>query len=256
MRLLPSLAAGVFIFSLDDVFRALGFAPKMKTHVLDNPMWQSLVSHQARFAVAGKLAARYQPDVAPFAGVQQPTQAAFEELASLIGKDELLYVLEDEPPQLTGFQVEPQGFVTQMVWQGADAPAKAKSELCRLAAPEVEEMLTLTALAFPGYFRARTCELGNFWGIRENGLLVAMTGERFKLGNYREVSAVCTHPDFRGRGYAEQLVCHVVTEMLQRNAVPFLHVSKTNESAKRIYARLGFVERRDLVLWSITRENS
>lgn len=232
----------------------------MKTHVLDNPMWQSLASHQANFAVAGKLAARYQPDIAPFAGVQQPTQAAFAELASLIGKDELLYLLEDEPPQLAGFHVEPHGFITQMVWQGDGILAQPTVEPYRLAAPEVEEMLTLTALAFPGYFRTRTHELGDYWGIRENdqenGLLVAMAGERFQIENYCEVSAVCTHPDFRGRGYAEQLVCHVVTGMLQRGAVPFLHVGQTNETAKRIYAKLGFVERRDLLLWSVIRANS
>jgi ribosomal protein S18 acetylase RimI-like enzyme len=227
----------------------------MKTHVLDNPMWQALVSHQASFALAGQLAARYQPDLAPFAGVQQPTQAAFEELTSLIGKDEMLYLLEDEPPQLAGFHVEPHGLITQMVWQGDSTLANPTVELCRLAAPEVEEMLTLTALAFPGYFRARTYEMGDYWGIRENGLLVAMTGERFQVEDYCEVSAVCTHPDFRGRGYAEQLVCHVVTGMLRRDAVPFLHVGQTNETAKRIYAKLGFVERRDLPLWSVIRTN-
>src|SRR5207244_1428683 len=101
----------------------------------------------------------------------------------------------------------------------------------RLTEAHASDMLALTTLAFPGYFRAQTHELGSYFGIRENGLLVAMAGERMSLPGYQEVSAVCTHPDFRGRGYAQQLVRRVVEEMLQRGIVPFLHVGQENKSA-------------------------
>ena len=98
----------------------------------------------------------------------------------------------------------------------------------------------------PGPFRPRTIELGNYYGIYEDGALVAMAGERLQTPEFTEVSAVCTHPDARGRGLAAALSHRVATGILARGQTPILHVAQANVGARRVYERLGFVVRRDL----------
>ena len=113
-----------------------------------------------------------------------------------------------------------------------------------LAASDVPEMVALADLTKPGPFRDRTMELGAFFGIFEAGRLVAMAGQRLHLPHHVEVSAVCTHPDARGRGYARLLIAKVMEEIRQRGKVPFLHSLAENEAAVRVYRSLGFRERR------------
>jgi predicted GNAT family acetyltransferase len=103
-------------------------------------------------------------------------------------------------------------------------------------------------LTQPGPFRSRTNELGNYLGIREAGRLVAMAGERMWIGDCREVSAICTHPDARGRGYARALMARVVNRMLRAGQTPLLHVYSTNSRAIDVYRALGFVRRAEFPL--------
>ena len=117
-----------------------------------------------------------------------------------------------------------------------------------LTTADVPEMVALAELTEPGPFRDRTIELGPFFGIFEAGRLVAMAGERMHLPRYVEVSAVCTHPDARGRGYARMLISIVMDEIRQRGKTPFLHSYADNESAIRVYRTLGFRQRRTFEL--------
>lgn len=227
---------------------------QMNAHVLDNPIWHALGSHQSRFSVGGNLAKRYRSDVAPFAAFSAETPASITALIALIQTGEILYLVGSQPLLLPELKVEDHGTIAQMVWQDEVTFGEASQKIELLAEADAPDMLALTALAFPGYFRARTHELGAYFGIREDGVLVAMAGERMFLPGYQEVSAVCTHPDFRGRGYARQLVQRVVQGIRQRGAIPFLHVGHENESAKRVYERMGFVERCSLPLLSLRRE--
>jgi len=107
-------------------------------------------------------------------------------------------------------------------------------------------MLELALLTKPGPFAARTHEMGSYWGIKQNGRLVAMAGERFRQPGYTEVSAICTHPDFQGRGYGRSLTLHTMQAILARGAVPYLHSFSDNEGALRLYEKLGFRWRQDM----------
>src|SRR4029077_17964312 len=133
----------------------------------------------------------------------------------------------------------------QMLGTPAESPI-AGVEPVTLGAADVPAMLELTELTKPGPFSARTHELGTFLGIRIDGQLVAMTGERMKPGHYTEMTAVCVHPDHRGRGYAQMLLGAVARQIVARGEIPFLHVFSNNTSAIALYRRQGMEIRRRL----------
>ncbi len=226
----------------------------MKPHILDNPIWHALHSHQSMFSLGGDLAKCYQPDVAPFVATQHEEPANISALNSLIKNDEVVYLLGSNPPLSRGLKVEAYGICAQMVWQGSAIADEGGQNILQLSAADVPEMLALTAVAFPGYFRPRTYAMGDYFGVCQNGVLIAMAGERMSMPGYQEISAVCTHPDFRGQGHARRLVNLLVNRMRQHGTTPFLHADDENETAKRLYVKLGFVERRKLPLWRIIRE--
>jgi predicted GNAT family acetyltransferase len=157
-----------------------------------------------------------------------------------------------EAPQLpAGWHIVRDHRMRQMVAAGA-VPGPEGFAIEKLSERDVPEMVALAELTEPGPFRDRTIELGGYVGIRASGRLAAMTGQRTALRalgrTYREVSAVCTHPDFRGRGYAGALVAHVRDAILARGETPFLGVRETNVGAFRVYERLGFEVRRTLTV--------
>jgi len=114
-------------------------------------------------------------------------------------------------------------------------------------------MLALINLVQPGYFLPGTRLMGDYFGIWQNGELVAVTGERMRMHGLTEISAVVTHPDFTGRLYAQQLVAHVSKKNIDAGIVPFLHVAESNERAIAIYQRLGYTRRRNIDFWKIRR---
>jgi predicted GNAT family acetyltransferase len=114
-------------------------------------------------------------------------------------------------------------------------------------------MLLLTQIAFPEYFRERTAELGEYLGIFDGGRLVAMAGERMALDGWQEISAVCTHPDFLGRGSARRLTLALMYRHRLRGVASFLHVSESNTRARRLYESMGFSVRASLTLGKIER---
>jgi predicted GNAT family acetyltransferase len=122
---------------------------------------------------------------------------------------------------------------------------------------DAPEMVALTEVAFPGFFRQRTCEMGDYFGIRSgnntDGELIAMGGERFKFPGYSEISGLCTHPDHRGQGYAAQLIWRVAALQRSRGIVPWLHVTSTNRNAVNLYQKLGFETVRSIKLSKLTR---
>lgn len=221
---------------------------------LNNPLWSALTTAQAHFASGGPLAKRYPAEVAPFIAASEPSAAAADALAELVSPGEIVNIVSVTPKLDKGWELLGTGNIVQMIWRDdAPTPDEDSTGITALTDADTSDMMALTSLVFPGYFRRRTPEMGEYFGIRQDGKFAAMTGERMKVFGYEEVSAVCTHPDFTGRGYAARLVNHVVAKQLKRGIVPFLHVNETNTRARALYARLGFADRALLPLWLLKR---
>jgi ribosomal protein S18 acetylase RimI-like enzyme len=221
---------------------------------LDNPIWSSLAFDQAPFAVGGASAKRYPAEVAPFCAVPTADATAESELAEIITVGEELYLCGVAPQLSAAWKMEERAPVLQMIYASDRKLAADAVQIRLLSEADLPAMLALTTLVFPEYFRPRAPQLGTYLGIEQAGGLAAMAGERMYLSGHRELSAVCTHPDFLGRGFAQALISRLVNDMLERNEIPFLHVGRNNERAKSIYERLGFTTRCSLPLWSIQRQ--
>jgi predicted GNAT family acetyltransferase len=152
-----------------------------------------------------------------------------------------------------GFKVVLAETGEQMIGSPADSPLR-DAEIVPLGPADVPAMMALTELTKPGPFALRTHELGTFLGIRVGGELVAMTGERMKPGKFVEMTAVCVHPDYRGRGYAQALLAAVARQIEARGEIPFLHVFSSNSSAIALYRRQGMRIRRRLYVTAFMRE--
>jgi ribosomal protein S18 acetylase RimI-like enzyme len=210
---------------------------------LDNPVWNALSTIHASFAEGDELAKRYPVDVAPFAATRDQSPESYDSLAGLLGPGETVALpLAMEPDLPAGWTLLRKVNSSQMVWNGSAAPP-LKHSVENLDISQVDEMLTLVELTKPGPFLRRTPELGSYFGIREAGQLVAMAGERLRPPGYTEISAVCTHPEYRGRGYASSLVFALVQKITERDDTPFLHVRTENAGAIRVYEKLGFKTR-------------
>ncbi len=216
--------------------------------VLDNPIWHALNTEQVDFAMVGTLARRFPIEIGPFAGLAAQSQAAYDDLAVLSSRDEATVLFLDQPPiQATGWQLEVSDQLTQMIYEGSPHSVD-NTEWIALTDADVPDMLALTHLTRPGPFRQKTRQLGTYYGIREAGQLVAMAGERLKTSSYTEVSAVCTHPDFQGKGYAQRLMQGVIRRIVAEGRVPFLHSRSNNAQAIHVYEKLGFKVRRLIYL--------
>jgi predicted GNAT family acetyltransferase len=222
---------------------------------LDRPVWASLTSMHAELAQGDALAKRYRPDINRFASARDDSDAALDALARLVRPDEPVFVLQVPgivvPPGLAATKVA-RG--VQMVVTGPMAPRDGPNEIIPLGDADAGEMLALATLTQPGPFLRHTHRMGRFVGIRIDGRLAAMAGERFNFPGHTEVSGVCTHPDFRGRGLARRLSLHVAAAIAARGARPFLHAWKTNTVAIRLYEALGFRLRCEVNVAVLERE--
>jgi predicted GNAT family acetyltransferase len=218
------------------------------THPLDELTWKALTGRQSRFAVGNERVVRFEAAVAPFAAMVDTSPASFDALRGLIkehGPAALSTVERIEAP--AGFSILRQDMLLQMVWQGEPDPATAL-EYVRLAADDVPQMVALTTATEPGPFGPRTFELGDYLGVRREGTLAAMAGERLKIDGYTEISAVCVDPAFRGQGLATGLMKRLIAAICARGEKPFLHVLASNHGALGIYRAMGFAERRQMHL--------
>jgi ribosomal protein S18 acetylase RimI-like enzyme len=222
--------------------------------VLDNPVWSALSTTHASFAEGGELAKRYPSDVAPFAATRDQSAASYDSLARLLGPGATAALPLAAMPELpAGWTVVRKVDSAQMVWNGS-MPPPVKHSLEDLDISQVDEILALVELTKPGPFFRRTPELGSYLGIHESGQLVAMAGERLRPFGHTEISAVCTHPKYRGHGYASSLVSAHTQKIMKRNESPFLHVRTENVGAIRVYEKLGFKNRRIINIAIVKRE--
>jgi predicted GNAT family acetyltransferase len=216
-------------------------------HALDNPIWNSLTTLHARFAEGSALAKRFPPDVTTLAAMREPTVDAYNSLAQVLkGSGAALFL--DQPPVIPpGWTTLHASQIAQMICekpQGSAGPESQAPVAQTLTFADTDEMVALAELTKPGPFGKRTRELGHYLGIRESNCLAAMAGERLHLSGCTEISAVCTHPDFQGRGYAGRLMSILMREIAQRGEIPILHVRRENAGAIHLYEKLGFRTRR------------
>ena len=217
---------------------------------LANPIWYALTTDQARFARARGQAVCFPGQVTALAGLREPNAAAAADLAALLAPGEttglFLHARLQDAPSLEALE---EAELLQLVYDaGAPTPAvSGQEDLVDLGPADHAEMQALATLTQPGPFGTRTHELGTFIGIRVDGRLAAMAGQRLRVPGLIEVSAVCTHPDHLGRGYARRLTRAQVGRIAGAGATPFLGVRAVNERALVIYQQLGFrVSRRFL----------
>lgn len=223
----------------------------MNPSVLDNPIWHALTGPHARFAIGSPRLRRYPADVAPFFGIPEDADGTPLEPESLLAPGEVVSFIGAVPAAPAGWVVEVHMPLLQMVAGAPVAVDPAGPAVSALTAADVPDMLALTQLVFPGYFRPRTIEMGTYLGVRVDGRLAAMAGERLCLPGHREISGVCTHPDFVGRGHASHLVALLMNAVFADGELPFLHVNPANAGAIRVYERLGFTRRRELPLCQV-----
>jgi ribosomal protein S18 acetylase RimI-like enzyme len=210
---------------------------------LENPIWHALTTSHKQLSQGDRLARRYNPDFTTLAGLVEPSPDAFASLAEIVeGEARVGLFLLEEPELPSNLSCLRSGPLVQMI---CDAVIECKSQaMVELSKADVPEMKELAAITQPGPFADRTIEFGTFLGIRDGSRLVAMAGERMNIENLIEVSAVCTHPDYQGRGYARALVYEKARRILESGNLPFLHVMQTNVAGIRTYESIGFKQRR------------
>ena len=222
-------------------------------HPLDRPIWSALTTRQAPLAQAAGRALRYAPEYEPFGAAADASDEAYADLRSLDRADDPLIVVEAEPRLPRHARVARQPVVHQMIWTAAASPEEPAFAYVSLGDGDAAEMFALAALAKPGPYAALTHRLGGFVGVKEDGRLVAMAGERMKPAGFTEVSGVCTHPDRRGRGYAAGLMRAVIARILARGETPFLHAYAENRGAIALYEQLGFAFRAEMQMLVLER---
>jgi GNAT superfamily N-acetyltransferase len=222
--------------------------------VLDNAGWHALTGPHASFAEGDGRARRYRPDVSVFPAAADDSAEAWAAVAGLATRDGIVVLFRVGALSVPGGWTEVfAGDGYQMVLTGplptipdlpaADPASGAGVTIRPLADDDVDDMVALVALTEPGPFRPRTIELGGYVGIFHGDRLMAMAGQRLAPPGYREVSAVCTHPDARRRGYGSIVTAAVARAILERGETPFLHVAVDNAPAIPVYEQLGFTTR-------------
>jgi GNAT superfamily N-acetyltransferase len=224
----------------------------MTVHPLDNPVWASLHSDHAGFASGAGKVVRYPSDIAPFVATGDRDEAAGVQAEALVGEGEMVCFVGLAPPLSAAWRVEQSVPIAQMTC-ATRLEVAAGPAVTELSAERPDDMLALTALVYPHYFRAQTPRMGRYVGIYDGDRLAAMAGERMRFSGHQEISAVCTHPDYVGRGHAQRLVAILTNDILAAGRLAFLHVSHDNLGAKRLYERLGYVWRTDIALLAVTR---
>ncbi|MDJ1471469.1 GNAT family N-acetyltransferase [Xanthocytophaga flava] len=226
------------------------------THILDNPIWNALTTHNHNISTGNDNVRYFDREIAAFAGLKNNRETDLDELYSLVSSP--IHFILFTPGEISipaGWKILVKRDLLQMVCekptisQLADGP-----ELVPLQTKDVPAMLEITSKTNPGPFFARTIEFGGYHGIFDGDQLVAMTGRRMQPGPYVEVSAVCTDAGYTGRGYAAHLVNHQLRSILAESRIPFLHLFADNIGAYKVYKKLGFETRREMMVYVIEKQ--
>ena len=214
-------------------------------HLLDNIVWHALSGPQARFSTGSGGAKRYAAGFSPIVGFADQARPDFAALRPHCAPGEHFYCdgWTGAPPG--DWSIDAETTMFKMVWE-APAPERDDApDAVALGPTHAAQAYDLAMLTKPGPFGPRTIELGEYFGVVEDGVLVAMAGERMHAGALREISGVCTRPGHEGRGLATRLMRKLIGRQLARGETPFLHVMRENRVARRLYERMGFSNYRE-----------
>jgi ribosomal protein S18 acetylase RimI-like enzyme len=223
--------------------------------VLQNPVYNALLTGDKHLSFGNEQVKFFDEEVSPFAGFAENYVKGFSDLYDLLlpGR-RILYAIPSFIKQPSGWQLQHEIEGLQFVYKRGNEMKTDFTNLIPLTETHVEEMIQLVRLTKPGPFGTKTISFGSYFGIFENGKLVAMTGQRLHVENYTEISAVCTHPHHLGKGYASVLLRHQLQVILQNGEQAFLHVRSDNERAIALYERLGFVVSRPMIFYFMKRK--
>ncbi|MVN23068.1 GNAT family N-acetyltransferase [Mucilaginibacter arboris] len=226
-------------------------------HVLDNPAWNALISGNRKLAYGNDAIKYFAKDVSPFIGFKETASNNFRLLHDLIPHNNPVILISPKETEVAGeWKVLNCIGGFQMVYNQPDElPEEVNVEITPLKKEHVPQMLALTKLTNPGPFAERTIDFGHYNGIFKGEELVAMAGQRLHIFEYAEISAVCTHPDYLGKGYAKQLLKHQVRRIKAASDIPFLHVRFDNMRAIQVYESLGFAVRTEIFFYVIQKQS-
>jgi len=221
---------------------------------LDNPVWYSLSEAHKRFDIGFDHIKFYHPDYCPFGGSRANKNFSVY-LEHYSAMTDNFFIVGERPGIPNSLKLKNELVCEQMILH-----EKITTDICedivKLNDQQANDVFRLVNLVQPGYFRQKTFLLGDYYGLFKNNELVAVTGERMKMNEYTEVSAVVTHPDHTGRGYAKQLVTHAANNVFDQNKTPYLHVAENNVTAINLYEKLGFKKRRKISFWNLVKTDS
>jgi ribosomal protein S18 acetylase RimI-like enzyme len=228
-------------------------------HLLDNVIWNALSTSQAHLGAGRGVARKFERDISPLGGFSEVSDGAYDSLADLVDEGERVGLfLEADPKPPSNWKIVASMPLLQMLHEKGATPTP-DTELTvfhQLSVADVPEMLALTRLTKPGPFGTRTREMGDYFGIRKDGALLAMAGERLRLPGFTEISAVCTHPEHLGQGHARRLITLLLARIQGRGEQGFLHVREDNTRAVELYERLGFRKRVSLKYALLAKESA
>jgi GNAT superfamily N-acetyltransferase len=221
-------------------------------HTLDNPVWHSLIEAQQHLAITYSNTKFYHPDYCPFGGFENPEGIA-EGIETYARLCDNFFVVGEKPTFSDSLLLKNELICDQMIID-CKIDLDIKEPIIKIDKEHQNDLFELVNLVQPGYFRKKTALLGNYYGIYKNDRLIAVTGERMQMNELTEVSAVVTHPDHTGKGYASQLIAHTVNHIFNQDKMPFLHVASTNTGPIRLYEKLGFWTRRKISFWNLVHK--
>lgn len=221
----------------------------MNNNKLDNPVWHSLSETHKSVSVDYPGIKFYHPDYCPFGGftTTENISAFIDEYSNLTDN---FFIVGNKPELPARLKLKNELVCLQMIITHKIGIA-IKEEITVLTNEHADELFQLVNQVQPGYFKKKTALLGSYFGIFKNGKLVSVAGERMKMTGFVEVSAIVTHPEHTGKGYAKQLIATAVNNIFALGAIPYLHVAETNTGAIGLYEKAGFKTRRKMSFWNI-----
>ncbi|NII29486.1 GNAT family N-acetyltransferase [Pseudoflavitalea sp. X16] len=220
---------------------------------LDNPAWWALTGVQQSFAIGTKRVKRYQRGILPFAAYDPAAKESIIALDEFLEAGEVFFLIGELPSLPAHWTLLKELPCAQMINQAAVSPPDGEVSIARLTEVHSNDMYNLIQKVQPGYYEHNTRRLGSYYGIWQQDKLVAIAGERMRLEELTEISAICTDPEYTGRKYAQHLIAHLCNTNLDQGNIPFLHVLETNQRAIGLYEYMGFTKRRTISFWQLKK---